>query len=65
MDVDELLTVREAAARLKVSTRTIRRYILDGTITATMPLSDRAGWRIRAHEIDRISEQQKKKPPEP
>lgn len=63
-NVDPVLTVKEAAERLRVSTKTIRRQIAAGTIQAIKPLTSRAGWRIRASEIDRILGTKKSEPPE-
>lgn len=61
---DPVLTVREAAARLRVSTKTIRRRIADGSIAAVKPLSDRLGWRIKASEIESLISGRKKEPAE-
>jgi len=51
---DAILTVREAAARLKLNPETIRRWIKSGRIRAVSLGSDRAGFRIPESEIDRV-----------
>jgi excisionase family DNA binding protein len=50
----EVLTVREAAARLKLNPETIRRWINSGRIKAASLGSDRAGFRIPVSEIERL-----------
>ena len=50
----EVLTVKEAAARLKLNPETIRRWIKSGRIRAVSLGSDRAGFRIPASEVARI-----------
>lgn len=50
---EELLTVEEFAARLSVHEQTVRRWLRDGQINGTM-ISRRAGYRIRASELDRV-----------
>jgi excisionase family DNA binding protein len=50
----EVLTVKEAAARLKLNPETIRRWINSGRIKATSLGSDRAGFRIPVSEIERL-----------
>ena len=51
---DEVLTVKEAAARLKLNPETIRRWIRDGRIRAVSLGSDRAGFRIPESEVLRL-----------
>ncbi|MBV8717820.1 MAG: helix-turn-helix domain-containing protein [Chloroflexi bacterium] len=49
---DPLLTVNEVAERLKLNPKTIRRWIQSGKLHAIGLGSDRAGYRIRASEIE-------------
>jgi excisionase family DNA binding protein len=50
---EELLTVEEFADRLSVHEQTVRRWLRNGQINGTM-LNRRAGYRIRASEVDRV-----------
>jgi excisionase family DNA binding protein len=50
----EVLTVKEAAARLKLNPETIRRWIKSGRIRAVSLGSDRAGFRIPESEVLRM-----------
>jgi excisionase family DNA binding protein len=50
---ERMLTVREVAEQLRVSTETVRRWLRDGKLHGLW-LSDRAGWRIPASELDRF-----------
>jgi len=50
----EVLTVREAATRLKLNPETIRRWIRSGHIRAVSLGSDRAGFRIPESEVTRL-----------
>lgn len=52
-EVATMLTVSEIAQRLKVSPETIRRWLRSGQLHG-VHLSDRAGWRVPASEIDRF-----------
>lgn len=54
--IDKLLTVEEVADRLSVHEQTVRRWLRDGQIKGTM-LSRRAGYRIRASEVERITDE--------
>jgi excisionase family DNA binding protein len=45
-DPDRLLTVHEAAARLRLDPETIRRWLRDGRLSGIWLGSDKAGWRI-------------------
>jgi excisionase family DNA binding protein len=49
---EELLTVAEVARRLKLHPETVRRWIKTGRLHAISLGSDRAGWRIRASEVE-------------
>lgn len=53
---DELLTVDEVAGRLSVHAQTVRRWLREGQIKGTM-ISRRAGYRIRASEVERIADE--------
>lgn len=50
---DELLTVQDVAARIKVNPETVRRWLRTGRMKGTL-LGDRAGWRVPASEIPRF-----------
>ena len=50
---DELLTVEEIAARVKVTPETVRRWLRARCLRGVR-LSDKAGWRVRASELDRF-----------
>lgn len=52
MEDDPLLTVSEVAARLRLNPRTIRRWIKSGKLHGIDFGSDRAGYRIRASEVE-------------
>lgn len=57
MTEPKYLTVAEVAARLRVSTRTVHRWIRAGTIAA-IPLpggQERRMWRIEEAEVERLS----------
>ena len=47
---DELLTVAQVAARLKVNPETVRRWLRAGQLRGIL-LGDRAGWRISESEL--------------
>jgi excisionase family DNA binding protein len=48
----EWLTVEDVSAMLKVHGQTVRRWLNDGELRGVM--LGRAGWRIRADELDRF-----------
>jgi excisionase family DNA binding protein len=50
---EELLTVEEVAARLKLTPYTIREWLKAGRLHGVRIGSRRAGWRIPASELDR------------
>ena len=49
---EELLTVAEVARRLKLHPETVRRWVKTGKLHGISLGSDRAGWRIRASEVE-------------
>jgi excisionase family DNA binding protein len=51
-DTDRLLTVAEAAERLRLNPETIRRWLRDGRLTGVHLGSDKAGWRVSERELD-------------
>jgi len=53
MDNEQFLTVKEVAQRLRLSTKTIHRWIAAGKLKALWAGSDRAGWRIRALDVEK------------
>jgi excisionase family DNA binding protein len=50
-DTDRLLTVEEAAERLRFSTETIRRMLRDGRLRGIRMGERRAGWRITERDL--------------
>jgi excisionase family DNA binding protein len=53
MNGDELLTVEQIANRMKVTPETVRRWLRSRKLRGVR-LSDKAGWRIRASELERF-----------
>ncbi len=53
MERMEWLTVGEVAERLKVSEETVRRWLRAGRLNGTL-LSRKAGYRVRADEVERF-----------
>jgi excisionase family DNA binding protein len=51
-DSDRLLTVAEAAERLRLNPETIRRWLRDGRLSGVWLGSDKAGWRISQADLD-------------
>ena len=51
-DTDRLLTVIEAAERLRLNPETIRRWLRDGRLSRVWLGSDKAGWRISERDLD-------------
>ena len=49
-----MLTVREAAERIRANPESVRRWLRQGKIRGTLPAGDRLGWRIPESEIDRF-----------
>jgi excisionase family DNA binding protein len=56
MDGDQLLTVQEVAARLRVNPETVRRWLRQGKLQGVMLGGDRAGYRIAESELRRLLE---------
>lgn len=54
MTDDELLTVDEFAARLKIHPETVRIWLRSGRLHGSRPGGTRLGWRIPAGELQRI-----------
>ena len=51
-DTERLLTVTEAAERLRLNPETIRRWLRDGRLRGVWLGSDKAGWRISERDLD-------------
>ena len=51
MVAEELLTVSEVAARLRVSEYTIRNWLRAGRLKGYRPGGTKAGWRIKATNL--------------
>ncbi len=54
MDDEQMLTVAEAAARLRINPETIRVWLRSGKLRGHMPGGDRIGWRIPESEVRRV-----------
>jgi len=53
--VDELLTLSEAAARLRLHPETVRRWLNSGQLQGRKLGKTKGGWRIPASEIARVA----------
>ena len=51
---ERLLTVREAAERIRASRESVRRWIREGRLQATRPGGTKLGYRIREAEVARF-----------
>jgi excisionase family DNA binding protein len=51
---DELLTVEEAADKLKAHRQTVRRWLREGKLKGVMPGGTKLGYRIPQSEIARL-----------
>ena len=63
MERNEWLTVDEVARRLKVHPESVRRWLKAGRLRGHL-ISRRAGWRIRAGEVDRFVTGHRREPEE-
>ena len=54
MNDEPVLTVSEAAARLRISEEVARRWLRDGKLRGRRIGSTRAGWRIPESEVRRL-----------
>ncbi len=53
MDGERWLTVAQAAELVQVHPETVREWLREGRLPGTL-LSRRAGWRIRARDVERL-----------
>ncbi len=53
MDGERWLTVAQAAEVIQVHPETVREWLREGRLPGTL-LSRRAGWRIRARDVERL-----------
>ncbi|HEV2107657.1 MAG TPA: helix-turn-helix domain-containing protein [Thermomicrobiales bacterium] len=53
MSSEQLWTVEEASARLRIHPESLRRWLREGKV-AGYRLSRRAGWRVPEEEIQRL-----------
>jgi excisionase family DNA binding protein len=51
---DDMLTVREVAARVGARPETIYRWLKAGKLRGVMPGGTKLGWRIPASELERL-----------
>ena len=57
---DELLTVPEIAAMLRLNEQTVRRWLRDGTLPGfRIGQNRKAGWRARRSEVEQYLEAQR------
>ena len=56
--VDRLLTVAETAAALRVSTRSVRRYALEGRLPRVQ-LVERGVWKFKARDVQAFIDKSK------
>ena len=54
MQGEPMLTVAEAADRLKISQETVRIWLRSGKMRGHRPGGDKIGWRIPASEVERV-----------
>ena len=54
MEDERLLTVKQVAERFGVRLETVRRWISDGRLKATMPGGTKVGYRIPSSEVARM-----------
>jgi len=54
MQDEPMLTVGEAAARLRANPETIRVWLRTGKLKGYRPGGDKIGWRIPAAEVERV-----------
>lgn len=54
MSEGQVLTVEEAAARLRTTPETIRRWLRSGKLRGVRPGGTKLGWRIPEAEIARV-----------
>ena len=60
MSESKLLTVREVAAKLRVSEYTVREWLRMGRLKGIKPGGAKAGWRVTEDELAWFLEQAKK-----
>jgi excisionase family DNA binding protein len=63
-DTNTLLTVREAAERLRVNPESIRRWLRSGQLVGVHLGSDRGGWRISERDLDAFIQDRTRTPQE-
>ena len=51
---EQLLTVHDVAARLKITPETVRRWLRTGKLHGTLPGGDKMGYRIAEDEVARL-----------
>jgi excisionase family DNA binding protein len=51
---DDMLTVKEVAARLRANPQTVRRWLREGKLHGVLPGGQKLGYRIPASEVDRL-----------
>jgi len=61
---DEVLRVAEVAARLQVTPETVKLWLRAGTLRGFRLGGDRAGWRIRAEDLEAFMERRMNVPAE-
>lgn len=51
---EQLLTVHDVAARLKITPETVRRWLRTGKLHGALPGGDKMGYRIPEGEVARL-----------
>ena len=51
---EQLLTVHDVAARLKITPETVRRWLRTGKLRGVLPGGDKMGYRIAEREVARL-----------
>ena len=51
---EQLLTVQDVAARLKITPETVRRWLRTGKLRGALPGGDKMGYRIAEGEVARL-----------
>ena len=54
MTDEHVLTVEEAAERIRTTAQTVRRWLRDGKLRGVRPGGTKLGWRIPASEVSRL-----------
>ena len=56
---DELLTVTEVAALLKLNEQTVRKWLREGRLPGIYLGTRQAGWRVRRADVERFLDERR------